>query len=528
MAAAAAIVGHGRFGPGQAPAVTGTPVANGTYGTTSSNMVQNLSISWVDFIWDDTIKAYTLTQRISLMLGGGLLLYYPLTYSIPAVLRSNGALTWKDDIGFAELNQKFGSADSNVILSDSLNLPDGTIEYTIEVPLIFDKNDLAAVMSAAPSELSISLLAGGVKQASLQFLQNAITVVSVADIRGTAYHFAFIQEVWRLLANTFVDSTLFKRSGAPLVDDTQKPIAWEQLLSGDDKLIDQQGLVTDAAGDTVSVPIGGSATPIVKLISDVVNSQALSDEEKSQAMVSLNAAVTLAWQTQAGVAASLLAKTLDVTQSLSALVLRWAQETPYRWLKATWALKGIVGAAGDIPAAYLSNLHEIARCALLCQQFSLSAAAVQHLLDHPDRFGLPSPYSTDVTLGVLYMLGRYDDLLHQVGGSGAGTEDDVLAYLEAVNGSPPLKEQDAAERLAALLGWETEEVLASWTVLGGIAMTVPQLDAVMRLQQAQRDIGLTVGQQQQAFALDRDSGHDTWQAVGQAMVAGASHVKGAD
>ncbi len=38
--------------------------------------------------------------------------------------------------------------------------------------------------------------------------------------------------------------------------------------------------------------------------------------------------------------------------------------------------------------------------------------------------------------------------------------------------------------------------------------------------------GLTVAQQQQAFALDRDSPYAAWQAVGQAMVAGANYVNG--
>lgn len=350
---------------------------------------------------------------------------------------------------------------------------------------------------------------------------------SQSSVQGTAYQLAFIQEVWQQLMNTLADPTLFKGSGAPLVDDNGEPIDWKQLLSGSDKLIDGTGLITDAADVTVSVTIDGAATTVVKLISDVVNAQALADDEKKQAMLSLNATVIQARQTQTGVTTSLLAKTLDVTQSLSTLVLRWAQETPYQWLKATWALKGTVKTAADIPSSYLNSLQEIARCALLCQQFSLSPVAVEHLLDHPDRFGLPSRSSSDVTFGALYMLSRYDDLLHQIGGSGNGTEDDLLAYLQTVNSASPPSTPDVAQLLATLLGWAPEEVEDSWTVLGDIAKTVPQLDVVMRLQQAQRDTGLTVSQQQQAFDLDREMGQDAWQAVGQAMVAGANHVKGA-
>jgi Salmonella virulence plasmid 28.1kDa A protein len=337
-----------------------------------------------------------------------------------------------------------------------------------------------------------------------------------SSVQGTAYQLAVIQEVWQQLPNTLVDSTLFQRSGAPLVDDNQTPIDWLTLLSaGNSPLIDGDGLVTDEADNAASV--------LNSIVSNVKN---LTGDEKTQAVASLTAAVLQARQTQTGVATSLLAKTLDVAQSLSALLLEWAQQSPWKWLKSTWELKATVKTPADIPAAYLNSLQEIARRALVCQQFSLSPAAVQHLLAHPDHFGLPSPYGGDVAFETLYILGRYDDLLHQVGDSKGGTEDDVLAYLQQANINPPPTDADAAGLLAALLGWEQEEVQASWAVLGGvIGKTVPQIDAVMRLQQAQQDTGLTVSQQQQAFVLDRNSDYDAWQAVGQAMVAGANHVK---
>ncbi|KVG81672.1 hypothetical protein WS81_02325 [Burkholderia sp. MSMB2040] len=133
-----------------------------------------------------------------------------------------------------------------------------------------------------------------------------------------------------------------------------------------------------------------------------------------------------------------------------------------------------------------------------------------------------------MSIWLLYLLSRYDDLLRQIGASGNGTEDDVFAFFQAVNRDAPISESDATELLASLLGWEQEEVAAACKVLGGTARTVSQLDVVMRLQQAQSQIGLTVTQQQQAFVLGRNSSYDDWQAVGQAMIAGVSHVKGAD
>ncbi|WP_082717324.1 MULTISPECIES: Tc toxin subunit A [Burkholderia] len=355
-----------------------------------------------------------------------------------------------------------------------------------------------------------------------------LTTQSEKPQQGTNDQLNVIQDVWRLLPNALVDGALLRRCGAPLVDDNREPIEWLDLLSREDAKLIDAGLVTDAVVDTISATIDGQVVQLIKFISDAVDRQKLGDAERNQAKISLNAAVVQAWQTQSGVATNLLAKTLGVSQSLSAFVLHWAQLTSYKWLKSTWSLKGDVQTSADIPSGYLNSLGEIARRALLCQQFSLSPAAVRHLLEFPEHFGLPSPYDGNVSIWLLYLLSRYDDLLRQIGASGNGTEDDVFAFFQAVNRDAPISESDATELLASLLGWEQEEVAAACKVLGGTARTVSQLDVVMRLQQAQSQIGLTVTQQQQAFVLGRNSSYDDWQAVGQAMIAGVSHVKGAD
>ncbi|MBS9438236.1 hypothetical protein EAE91_14045 [Photorhabdus noenieputensis] len=336
---------------------------------------------------------------------------------------------------------------------------------------------------------------------------------STFTAQGTDDQLNFIRQVWQNLGSALVDATLLSRSGAPLVDTNGHAIDWFALLSaGNSPLIDKVGLVTDAGIESV--------------IATVVNTQSLSDEDKKRAITTLTNTLNQAQQTQQGVAVSLLAQTLNVSQSLPALLLRWSGQTTYQWLSATWALKDTVKTAADIPADYLRQLREVVRRSLLTQQFTLSPVMVQTLLDYPAYFGASVEVVTDISLWMLYTLSRYSDLLLQVGKAGGGSEDDVLAYLRTANTAASLSQADAAQTLATLLGWEANELQAAWAVLGGIAKTTPQLDTLLRLQQAQSQTGLGVTQQQQGYALSRDNDYPLWQSTGQALVAGVSHVKG--
>ncbi|WP_387691289.1 insecticidal toxin complex protein TccA [Photorhabdus sp. RM71S] len=337
---------------------------------------------------------------------------------------------------------------------------------------------------------------------------------STFTAQGTDDQLNFIRQVWQNLGSTFVDASLLSRSGAPLVDTNGQAIDWfALLLAGNSPLIDKVGLVTDAGLESV--------------IATVVNAQSLSDADKKLAITTLKNTLNQAQRTQQGVAVSLLAQTLNVSQSLPALLLRWSGKTVYQWLSATWALKDIVKTAADIPADYLRQLREVVRRSLLTQQFTLSPAMVQTLLDYPAWFGASAETVTDISLWMLYTLSRYSDLLLQVGKAG-GTEDDVLAYLRTANATTQFSQADAAQTLATLLGWEANELQAAWAVLGGIAKTTPQLDTLLRLQQAQNQTGLGVTQQQQGYLLSRGSDYTLWQSTGQALVAGVFHVKGSN
>ncbi|AOK31437.1 MULTISPECIES: Tc toxin subunit A [Burkholderia] len=372
-------------------------------------------------------------------------------------------------------------------------------------------NDFLSLLQA------LSAIANWQQQYQLPFFQGGILGDNAGNAQGTAGQLSFIQQVWQSLPATFVDDALLKQSGAP------PSIDWLKELSAA-KLVDSSGLVTDLADDQVYVEILGRNVWIIKAINDTVDAQALTNDDKSLAKLALNATIIQSRQTQHGMAISLLAQTLNVDQTFPALLMRWIGYTIYQWLSETWALRNSVTTPLNIPSLPLNVLRELARRALLCQYFSLSPALLQMLLAYPEYFALTKENVQTITLQMMYMLSRYQALLAQI--SSNGTEDDVLAYLQAVNATVLPDEDHATTTLATLLGWERNEVRAAWSVLGGIAKTVPQLDIVLRLQQAESQTGLTVNQQQQAFKLSRDSSYDIWQAVGQASIAGATHVNG--
>lgn len=500
-------------------------ISTGIYRTANvkTEYLNDFSFSWSDVVVDDNSGYVYFTQRIDFSPNGDQWIY-PVSYALPDGLSLNGYAYWATSDSLSEINkdyaQQWGIQKDFLYTMDNYSKAVGGVKYAICIPLKIKRDKLSTLRQMSPEVyLSVNVT---VKAGSVRVAEDSMIRAGGMSMQGTAYQLAFIQDVWRLLGNTLVNSALFQRSGAPLINNSQKPIDWLQLLTAS-KLVDGAGLVTDAASDTVNVT--GIALPVIKVIRDVVNGQALTATEKTQAMVALNAAIVQARRTQTGVATSLLAQTLNVTQSLSALLLRWVGQTPYQFLRATWALKSAVNAAVDIPGGYLTTLEETARCALLCQHFSVSPAALEHLLDYPHRFGVRSAHSGDVTLASAYLLGRYEDLLHRIGAANSGTEDDVLAFLDLAN-SPAPQPETAAGLLARMLGWKREAVLDCWTVLGGVAKTVADLDSVMRMQQAEVDTGLTVSQQRQAFILDRSFTYAAWQAVGQAMVAGANRVTG--
>ncbi|WDG77607.1 Tc toxin subunit A [Pseudomonas chlororaphis] len=481
----------------------------GAYGSTSSAEVKHLSIGWKDLTYDQKTGDLSLVQQISLQIAQIADGVWQFLYPLPEGFSLNGSLSWSGD-GFADVNPDFGPNSEELVKvpAQGWDYPDRNKIYVMNIPLKGTFKDLSA-LNKVSSEITVST-EGEPAKTYLQFSQGTVLGNQILAAQGTADQLIFIQQVWQHLPSTLVDSALLAHSGAPLVDKSNKAIDWLTLLSNAQLIdTDSRGLVTD-------LDIGATVKTVVATV-DL--------DDATQAITTLTNALTQAQQTQQGVAVSLLAKTLNISQSFPSLLLRWTGQTIYQWLQSTWALKDKVLAPADLPTAYLNDLRDLVRRALLCQQFSLSPALVQALLAHPEHFGMSAETVKTVSPWALYTLSRYSDLLVQVGGN--GTEDDVLAYLQAVNATSLMSDRDAAHTLAQLLGWDPEEVAAAGAVLGGTAKTLPQLDVLLRLQQTQQQTGLGVSQQQQAFAISRDSAYDTWQSLGQASVVGATHIKGA-
>lgn len=302
---------------------------------------------------------------------------------------------------------------------------------------------------------------------------------------------------------------------------------WMDALSD---LVDANGLVlpvAPASGATVYDTLNTAVTTVVaKMVFDA--SVTLTDEQIAS---SLTTVIYQALLTQNGIADSALAQLLDSPQSLSTFLLKWAGDSEHRLLSDTLTLAGIMTPA-DIPDAYLQALYQLARRAAVVTQYHLTPATLNCFLANPTWFGVTD---SALTLTLLYRLSRYADWLTL-----SGKEDAVLAYLNWVNqSSPPAADTDtdtdtdadadvdaatAATALAVLLGWDSSEVTDAAARFGkdGVALTVSDVDGVMRLQTLSKETGLSVTPLLSTGTLTLSSDYSAWQAAGESLVAAQS------
>jgi hypothetical protein len=519
----------------------GLPV-KGDYGATIGPSIKSLSMGWKDLTYDAANGQLKLVQQIALQANSSNFGEFECTYPFPDGFEGDGNLSWdSDQIENVSLNNNFGPGSSEIFYAEQLKLDTNKI-YVINIPLkgIFKEFSVLDKTQSSLSAVFLDFRLG----VTLDFCQGAILPKdSYFSMQGTTDQYNFICQVCNNLKSTFVDAALLNHSGAPVVDDDNKIIDWIKLLSPDlldldivtedsDSSESKYGLVKDVKNIKKTVKAVLEAHFYVNESGDPVSDKRpLSKKAQAQAIKALTNTLHQAQQVQYGVAIGLLAQSLNVNQSLPALLLRWFGQSVYSWLKDTWTLNHNNGvkleSAAGIPKDYLLQLREVVRRTLITTQFALSPALVQTLLDHPEYFGFTKENVSRIDLQALYLFSRYHDLLTKVGAVHGGTEDDVLAYLRAANAPKPLSNTEAAKLLAPLLGWEHDEVLHACDMFDGkVVKTIAQLDTVLRLQQAQKQTGLSVQQQQQGFVLSRDSAYEDWQSVGRALVAGVSHLKG--
>jgi hypothetical protein len=286
---------------------------------------------------------------------------------------------------------------------------------------------------------------------------------------------------------------------------------WMSVLGGQ---VDASGLVLPVApssGTTVYDTLMAAVTPIV----DSMDFDPSVTQTPEQIASSLTTVIYQAFLTQNGIADSALAQLLGTPQSLSTFLLRWASDSEYRLLSDTLTLTGITAPA-DIPDAYLQALYQLGRRASVVTQYYLTPATLNCFLANPSWFGVTD---NTLTLTLLYRLSRYADWLTL-----SGKEDAVLAYLDWVHQRTLPAAATAATALAMLLDWDSSEVTdaAAWFGSSGLALTVSDVDGVMRLQTLSKETGLSVAPLLSTGALTLSSDYSDWQAAGESLVAAQS------
>ncbi|WP_114193502.1 hypothetical protein [Edaphovirga cremea] len=307
---------------------------------------------------------------------------------------------------------------------------------------------------------------------------------------------------------------MFENCGVPNFAKDGTPIIWIDTLKS---LVDSYGLVIDTA-----VTLADITKAVTIAITGITFADLWTQPEIADILANL---IYQSQVSQSGIATSALAKALGVNHSLTVFLLPWAGYSTYDLLNQSWALsptiQGTALTTETIPANYLQLLYQVARRAIITNEFTLSPAMLSLYLANPTWFGVPD---TSISLQMFYEFSRYSDWLKL-----APKEDAVLAYLSWVNSTTAtVTATTAAEALAALLDWDSNEVTlaAAHAVSTGIAITLAHVDIIMRLQTLSEKTGLSVTPLINTGTLtptnstaETTSTYDAWQQVGESFVA---------
>jgi hypothetical protein len=423
----------------------------------------------------------------------------------------------------------FGITDGKTLLAGS------TLSYAAANQWSY----LTLVFTAATKELTASVYINGAQTATSTIDGSALGTIidprnfwTLADnSNGTYYNSGTAKgsmkyddvSIWTE-ALTADELTAIAVSTAPAAQSAtppdfttvaDQPVNWAQHLRD---LVDVYGLITasattfDAIQNAVTADIGSLAIPDSVMPED-------------QIVAILTKLIYQAKVSQSGIAASALAKALQVDHSLPAFLLPWAGSSTYDLLSQSWALSpSVLGSSitnETIPANYLKLLYQVARRGIIATQFELSPAMLSLYLANPTWFGVPD---TSISLQMFYAFSRYSDWLKLT-----PKEDAVLAYLSWVNSSTAPTADSVANALAALLHWEPSEVslAAAHAVSGGIVKTAGQVDIIMRLQTLSAKTGISVAPLISLGGLSTASIYTDWQNTGESIVASQASLAAA-
>ncbi|AHJ62553.1 Hypothetical protein GbCGDNIH3_7144 [Granulibacter bethesdensis] len=476
--------------------------------------VHHQSAGWKDAAYNAETGELTLIQQIAFRVQDVVSEFH---LPLPSGFTLNGAITWDNQApeGISIADDYPGSRDQPFTWEGKdTTTPWAPVQFehtaVLNIPLKGEVKDPTA-FAGATSYFRVHTYNYDVKShidLSMLFGRGEPPAMSA----GSDEQFAFLQQVWEHTERAVVDAASLAHTGIIQVDEDGASISWQKLLE-EAGLLDGNGLVV-------------MDDPITDAVKTMVAEQKIAKADQDRTSSALANALSQARQLQQGSVLGLLAHALGVSLSHAPLLLQWMGCTTYSWLEGICRLRKNTPAAQAIPVAHFEAMRELARRALLCRHFSLSSAMLQQLMTSPTSFGFGDDVTAPIGLWEVYLLSRYGALLERIGAAGHGKESDILAYLREAAAESPPSPAAAANSLSPLLGWERDEILAAWSVLGGVAHTLPQIDVLLRMQQGQALTGLGVMQQHQAFQLGPTSSYEEWQGLGQAMVAGASFVRG--
>jgi hypothetical protein len=372
---------------------------------------------------------------------------------------------------------------------------------------------LAELASEQPAEgdildilMALDTATDWTKEHSLSWIKNYLDLhATPTTLIASSETVSFVNSIKQQLPASLLSEQSFV---SVLLPSDSIPDGWLGVIND---LVDANGLVLSAATDYDTI--------LTMVTADFTDLTYDSDSDKNQAISTLTGIIYQAMLAQNGIADSALSQMFKTPQLLSVFLLQWANDSEYRLLSDSLTMNSDADITdpATIPADYLTHLYTLGQRAGITTQFNLTPAALGTFLAHPNW--LDANY-TDLTLSLalLHRFSRYSDWLTL-----ATKEDAVLAYLLWVNATTPPDTEKAASALAALLGWESDEVsLATAPLTGGLAKTVADVDYVMRLQTLSSATKLSVTPLLDTGELATGNVTDTWdawQSAGESLVA---------
>lgn len=307
----------------------------------------------------------------------------------------------------------------------------------------------------------------------------------------------------------------------PLFDDWGEPIHWivevlAPLISGYRLVIAPAVALAENLPAAFKTIIQTQLAPVE-----------LSEAVKTDLSARFLEVILKAYLAQHRLMEDLLQTRAELPQDRCETVMRWAGSSADHFLGELLAATS--GAPLSLPLteagmAVIDSLMNLMRHAEVSLQLGLSAQALRTFLAMPRWLRSRMPAPLKLSLETFYLLDRY-----RVWRDSSGHPEPILLdYLRLANSAESVDADEHAQRcasaLAPLSGWNASELLIASAFLsehGGIAVSMHEVDWVIRIRAVGMLTGLGAEQTLKTTALAPSSATEHWKAVGEAVMAAA-------